>query len=100
MQLPDEIEFIVSQNDKGGNPKRPDYRGEVKFLGKTYELAAWEKIKQGTSRKLWSGRLKLKAPKEDPGAYQGEEGEQERRSTPAPAPRPTQDANLDEDVPF
>ena len=29
MNLPSEISFIVSQNDKGDNPKRPDYRGEV-----------------------------------------------------------------------
>ena len=100
MQLPDEIEFIVSQNDKGGNPKRPDYRGEVKFLGKTYELAAWRKTKQGTTRQFISGKLKLKVPKEDPGANQGGSSEQEGRSTPAPAPRPAQDANLDEDVPF
>jgi len=100
MTFPSEIEFIVSQNDKGGNPKRPDYRGEVKFLGKTYELAAWKRTKQGTDRKFVSGKLTLKEPKADPGAYQGEEREQERRSTPPPAHRPAQDANLDEDVPF
>lgn len=94
MQLPDEIEFIVSQNDKGDNPKRPDYRGEVKIAGTTYDLAAWKRVKQGTDRKFVSGKLTKRVPKADPGAYQG--GEQ-----PKPAPNPAPNAeNLDEDVPF
>lgn len=94
MQLPDEIEFIVSQNDKGDNPKRPDYRGEVKIAGVVYDLAAWKRVKQGTDRKFVSGKLTKRVPKADPGAYQG--GEQ-----PKPEPKPAPKAeNLDEDVPF
>ncbi len=94
MTLPNEIEFIVSQNDKGDNPKRPDYRGEVKIAGTTYELAAWKRTKQGTDRKFVSGKLTIKVPKAIEGANQGAE-------QPKPAPNPAPRAeNLDEDVPF
>ena len=97
MTLPNEIECIVSQNDKGDNPKRPDYRGEVKIAGVTYDLAAWKRVKQGTTRQFISGKLTIKAPKADPGAYQGAEGVQTPASQPKPAPNA---ANPDEDVPF
>lgn len=93
MSFPGEIEFIVSQNDKGDNPKRPDYRGEVKFAGQVYELAAWKRTKQGTDRKFISGKLTLKRPKEDPGAFREPEA-----SRPAPANQPK--SEIDEDVPF
>lgn len=94
MQLPNEISFIVSANDKGDNPKRPDYRGEVVIGAVTYELAAWKRVKQGTDRKFVSGKLTIKAPKADPGAYQGAEP-----AKPAPNPAPKVE-NVDEDVPF
>lgn len=97
MNFPAEISFIASQNDKGGNEKRPDYRGEVKIGAATYELAAWKRTKQGTDRKFVSGKLTLKQPKDDPGAYRGQD------STPPPAssaPAHGPASNLDEDVPF
>jgi uncharacterized protein (DUF736 family) len=94
MNLPAEISFIVSQNDKGDNPKRPDYRGEVVIGSATYELAAWKRTKQGTDRKFVSGKLTLKQPKEDPGAYRGEEA-----AKPAPSEAPKA-ANDEENVPF
>lgn len=93
MTLPREISFIVSQNDKGDNPKRPDYRGEVVIGGQKYELAAWKRKKEGTNRQFVSGKLTLK----------GEQGpdreapEAERRDPP---PRAASSDNLDEDVPF
>ena len=31
------------KNDKGGNDKRPDYRGPAIVAGKEYEIAAWLK---------------------------------------------------------
>jgi uncharacterized protein (DUF736 family) len=94
MTLPAEISFIVSQNDKGDNPKRPDYRGEVVIGSATYELAAWKRTKQGTDRKFVSGKLTLKAPKDDPGAYRGGE---EPKAAPSEAPK---EAIKEEDVPF
>lgn len=104
MLLPNEIEFIVSQNDKGDNPKRPDYRGEVKIMGKVYELAAWKRTKQGTDRKFVSGKLKLKEPKDDPGAYQGDSGPSSASNAPASShpgrSQPAPAVDPDEDVPF
>lgn len=97
MSLPAEISFIVSQNDKGDNPKRPDWRGEVKIGAATYELAAWKRTKQGSDRQFVSGKLTLKEPKADQTSespYQRPQHEPERRSSP-PA-----NTNLDEDVPF
>ena len=29
------------KNDKGNNPKRPDYRGKASVNGKDYQIAAW-----------------------------------------------------------
>lgn len=74
MNLPSEISFIVSQNDKGDNPKRPDYRGEVVIGATTFELAAWKRTKAGTTKQFISGKLTIKKPKEngDSGAYQGQ----------------------------
>ena len=31
------------KNDKGGNEKRPDYRGTLNVDGKDYDLSAWLK---------------------------------------------------------
>jgi hypothetical protein len=90
MELPLEISFIVSQNDKGNNPKRPDYRGEVKIGPATYEVAAWKRTKQGTTKQFISGTLKLKQPKAEEQHH-----EEPRREDP-----PTSKPELDEDVPF
>lgn len=93
MLLPNEIEFIIRQNDKGGNAKRPDYRGEVKLFGKVYEVAGWERTIQGTSRKMVSGKLTLKAEKAP-----------EATSQPDPQPGsdfpPAPHANQEEPPPF
>lgn len=32
------------QNDKKGNEKAPDYRGEVMIAGNIYKLAGWKKL--------------------------------------------------------
>lgn len=95
--FPDVIEFIVSENDKAGNPKRPDYRGEVKFCGQTYEFAGWKRTKQGTTRQFVSGRLTRKQDATESDAPRHEEAPKQGRSQPDRAPN---SANLDEDVPF
>jgi len=93
--LPSEISFIVSPNDKGDNPKRPDYRGEVKIGARTYKLAAWRRRKGGNGPEFISGKLTFEEPKEDPGAYQPPPPEQ--RETASRPPPPDRD---DDDVPF
>jgi uncharacterized protein (DUF736 family) len=41
------------KNDKGDNPKRPDYQGEALVDGTLYKIAAW--IKEGkTGKKFMS----------------------------------------------
>jgi len=30
-------------NDKGDNPNRPDFRGDIKVGGKLYRLSGWKK---------------------------------------------------------
>lgn len=36
-----ELEGALFKNDKGDNPKRPDYRGRCKINGQNYKLSAW-----------------------------------------------------------
>jgi hypothetical protein len=112
MNLPSEISFIVSQNDKGDNPKRPDYRGEVVIGATTFELAAWKRTKAGTTKQFISGKLTIKKPKEnsDPGAYQGQgqaggspENAKDGAGIGDRAPKsanPATSGGGDEDVPF
>lgn len=40
------------KNDKGDNPSRPDYRGDITIGGVKYALAAW--IKEGKNGKYMS----------------------------------------------
>lgn len=41
---------ILFRNDKGDNPKRPDYTGNVMIGGTEYRLAGW--IKEGRKGKF------------------------------------------------
>jgi len=50
------------KNDKGDNPARPDYRGDLMIDGTLYEIAAW--IKDGNKGKFMSLSAKPKEPKE------------------------------------
>jgi hypothetical protein len=93
MPLPNEISFIFSPNDKGDNPKRPDWRGEVIVGDRKYKLAAWKRKKGGTGREFISGKLTFEEPKGDPGAYQPPTDQR-----PTPDRRPS--AEFEEDVPF
>lgn len=35
---------VLFENDKGDNPKRPDYKGSINVEGKEYWLSMWEKV--------------------------------------------------------
>jgi uncharacterized protein (DUF736 family) len=63
------------KNDKGDNPKRPDYRGSITIEGRQWELSAW--IKEGQKGKYMS--IKAQPPRERP-------------SAPASEPAPFDDA--------
>lgn len=92
--FPNEISFIVSANDKGDNPKRPDYRGEVKIGELVYDMAAWKRTKQGTDKQFVSGKLTIRVPKVDPGAYQPPP--EPAKATPIASSAPSEP----DDVPF
>ena len=47
-QYDNELTFRLFKNDKGDNPKRPDYRGEVQIGGVEYKLSGWiSEVKSG-----------------------------------------------------
>jgi hypothetical protein len=48
------------RNDKGDNPKRPDYKGDMNVGGVLYEIVGW--TKDGSKGKFLSLSIK---PKED-----------------------------------
>jgi uncharacterized protein (DUF736 family) len=48
------------KNDKGDNPKRPDYRGSITIEGRQWELSAW--IQEGQKGKYMS--IKAQPPRE------------------------------------
>lgn len=41
MSYDDTNRGALFKNDKGGNDKRPDYRGPLNVNGEEYEMAAW-----------------------------------------------------------
>lgn len=88
--FPTEISFIVSPNDKGDNPKRPDWRGEVVIGAQKFKLAAWKRRKGGNGPEFISGKLTLEVPK----------GEEAPKEEPKHEPPASRGAHLDEDVPF
>lgn len=65
--------IIVFKNDKGENPKRPDYTGTINIDGKEYGLSMW--TKEGKKGEFWAGPVepKEKAFKEAKSAVQASE---------------------------
>lgn len=43
---------VLFKNDKGGNDRRPDYRGKAMVNGRKVEISAW--IKEGNKGKFMS----------------------------------------------
>lgn len=54
--------FTLGKNNKGDNPKRPDYRGElIDAEGRVWELSGWIRARTNDpTKKFISGRVKLK----------------------------------------
>ena len=81
---PKEGSGSLFKNDKGDNPNRPDYRGDICIEGVVYSLSAW--IKEGREGTRMEGKkfMSLSAtpkPATQPAAYAD-------APTPAPAPAP------------
>ena len=71
--------FTLNKNDKGDNPKRPDYRGKLNVDGIEFTLSGW--VREGANGKFISGSVTIV------------EAKQEKRAKPVVE-------GADEDVPF
>jgi hypothetical protein len=74
------------KNDKGDNPKRPDYRGSIKVDGHVWELSAW--IQEGQKGKYMS--IKAQVPRE----------RAEKPAAPPPSTTGNVPEHFDDDIPF
>ncbi|NDB61115.1 hypothetical protein EB001_22145 [bacterium] len=50
--------FTLFKNDKGDNPKRPDYTGNLNIDGIEFRISGW--IREGQKSKFISGTAQLK----------------------------------------
>ena len=105
-QYDNEKKFALFKNDKGENPKRPDYRGTMTLGGVEYKLSAWiREDKKG--QKYMNGSVEIKTdaqPRQDLGMPQTPYSD--KRPDPAPkftpggghgTPAPMSDS---EEIPF
>ena len=82
-QYDDTNTFALFKNDKGDNPKRPDYRGKVNIKGHEFVISGWIRESKKDGSKFISGTVEPAKAK----------------NAPPPAPAPA--APIDEsDVPF
>jgi len=84
------------KNDKGDNPARPDYRGDVTVGGVTYELSAWIKPMKNNPEKRF---MSLSAK---PKPAQSEQAQQPTRRQEAPLKPSPRNPRFDDanDPPF
>jgi hypothetical protein len=68
---PKEGSGALFKNDKGDNPARPDYRGDVMVGGVLYELSAWIKpLPSDAQKKFMSISAKPKDQRQAPAPRQ------------------------------
>jgi uncharacterized protein (DUF736 family) len=48
---------VLFKNDKGNNPKRPDYRGTGNWQGQEFNISAWIKESKKDGSKFFSFRF-------------------------------------------
>lgn len=73
---------IISRNDKGDNPNRPDYKGSLDVEGVQYWIAGWVRKRNSDGRPFLSIRIEKK----------------EKQA--APSQPPENDTDADEQLPF
>ena len=105
MPYDNEGKFVLFNNDKGNNPKRPDYRGSFTLEGVEYELSGWKRKSNKDGTEFISGDVKVKEERRSGGGGQAPAPRREESRSPSPLPSPRnsspQPANFDdEDVPF
>jgi len=69
-QFDDTNTFVLFENDKGDNPKRPDRTGKINIDGTWYKLAGW--VREGNKGRFLSGTVQ---PMEEGGksVYRGKD---------------------------
>jgi hypothetical protein len=81
---PQEGGGALFKNDKGDNPARPDYRGDIMLSGVLYEVAGWIKPKPSNPSEKY---MSLVAKAKD---------QAQAKSAPAKQTEP----DFDDDMPF
>lgn len=56
--------FTLNKNDKGDNPKRPDYRGKLNVDGIEFTLSGW--VREGANGKFISGSVQMSEERAKP----------------------------------
>ena len=67
--------FTLNKNDKGDNPKRPDYRGKLNVDGIEFTLSGW--VREGVNGKFISGAVAMVESKGEVRAKPAVEGADE-----------------------
>lgn len=89
---PKNLQGALFKNDKEGNDKRPDYKGDCMINGEEYQIGAWLKV-SGKGTKFMS--LKFEAKQRQDVSSQVPD---KRQSAPQPQAATTD--NFDDDIPF
>jgi hypothetical protein len=77
---PKEGSGALFKNDKGDNPARPDYRGDVMVGGVVYEISGWIKPLPSDSEKKFMS-LSAKPKEQRQGQQQGRQAPPQRRQS-------------------
>ena len=65
--------FTLNKNDKGDNPKRPDYRGKLNVDGIEFTLSGW--VKEGPNGKFISGSVQMSEERAKPAVEGADESD-------------------------
>ena len=86
------------KNDKGDNPARPDYRGDIMLGGKLYEISAWIKpVASNPENRFLSMSAKPKQSAETPRQKPSHDAARARDTGRA---SPSGFDDMDDDIPF
>ena len=76
---PKEGSGALFKNDKGDNPARPDYRGDLMVEGVLYEISAWIKpLPSDATKRFMSLSAKPKQAKQAPPPQRSQPRQQHR----------------------
>lgn len=83
MAYDNKLTFTLGKNNKGDNPKRPDYRGElIDEHGQTWDLSGWIRENKAKGTKFISGRLQKRQSRVQDDAGAGIEAENQPQNAP------------------